>query len=243
MKPPSHARRKLTAVLLDVDGTLIDSNDAHARSWSEALAAFDVTVKPSEVRPLIGMGGDKLVPRLLGEDAESAKGKKFTERRAAIFRERYVPKLRLTPGAGELVTRLRGEGYRLVIATSANEEELEVMLKQVGLDDLLPNRTSSSEAESSKPDPDIVQAALRRGNVAANEAVMLGDTPYDVEAAARAGVDSVALLCGGWDYDALAGAIAIYRDPADLLHHFTSSPFSCVAPDPDRSGPRKAGAP
>jgi HAD superfamily hydrolase (TIGR01509 family) len=222
-------RRKLEGVLLDVDGTLIDSNEAHARSWSETLEEFGRDVPPDRVRPLIGMGGDKLLPELLGVSKDSDTGRAFARRRAEIFLKSYVPHLRLTPRAKELVERFRREGLKLVIATSAAESELEAMLRQVGLDDLIEKKTSSSDADKSKPDPDIIQAALEKGNLSPRSAILLGDTPYDIEAAARAAVDTVALLCGGWDADALRGAIAIYEDPADLLGRFTSSPFSCAA--------------
>ena len=222
-------RRKLEGVLLDVDGTLIDSNDAHAQSWSDALREFGRDIPAAQVRPLIGMGGDKLLPRFLGVAADSPQGEEFSERRGRIFREQYVPRLRPTRGAKELVLRLRHEGLALVIATSAQEEELEVMLRQVGLDDLIPQKTSADDAERSKPDPDIVRAALDKAGVAADAALLLGDTPYDVAAASRASVGTVALLCGGWDADALSGAVAIYEDPADLVHHFTASPFASGA--------------
>lgn len=221
-------RRKLEGILLDVDGTLIDSNHAHARSWSETLAEFGRPTPPETVQPLIGMGGDKLLPRLLGVSAESDDGRRFLERRGEIFRTSYVPTLRPTRGARALVERLRREGFRLIIATSAQEEELEVMLRQVGLDDLIPQRTSSDDAEESKPDPDIVQAALRKGRLQPGAAIMLGDTPYDVEAAGRAGVDTVAVLTGGWNSEALQDAIAIYEDPEDILRHFTASPFAAA---------------
>lgn len=222
-------RRTIEGVLLDVDGTLIDSNDAHARSWSEALKEFGREVLVESVRPLIGMGGDKLLPELLGVDAESDLGRRFSERRARIFLDRYVPHLRRTPGAKELVERLRKEQLRLIVATSARSKELLAMLERVGLDDLIERKTSASDAEASKPDPDIVHAALEKANLSPDTAIMLGDTPYDVEAAKRAGVATVALRCGGWDAEALRGAIAVYEDPADLLAHFTSSPFCCAS--------------
>lgn len=233
-------RRNISGVLLDVDGTLIDSNDAHAQSWCDALAEFgrdDVWFE--DVRPLIGMGGDKLLPQLLGVDADSDQGKAFAKRRAAIFREHYMPTLKLTRGARELLQRLRHEGLRLTIATSAEESELEAMLRHVGLEDLIETKTSSEDVENSKPDPDVVRAALRKSGLTAEAVIMLGDTPYDIEAARRAGVDAVALLCGGWNADALSEAVAIYEDPADLVRQFTASPFSCVASSPDRSGMRQ----
>lgn len=220
-------RRKLDGVLLDVDGTLIDSNDAHAQAWAEALAEIGRKTPASEIRPLIGMGGDKLLPKL-GLDPESKEGKAVADRRGEIFLARYVPHLRPTPGAKDLVARLNEEGLRLVIATSAREEELDAMLSQVGLADLLKRKTSADDAENSKPDPDIIQAALEKAKLAPNATLLLGDTPYDIEAAARARVDTVALLSGGWDADALSDAIAIYEHPADLLRHFTASPFASV---------------
>lgn len=213
-------------VLLDIDGTLIDSNDAHAESWRETLREFGRDVPLDTIRPLIGMGGDKLLPRLLGIDADSERGEEFSERRGALFRGRYVPRLRTTPGAKALVRRLRDDGWRLVIATSAKEEELCAMLRQVGLDDLVPQKTTSDDAESSKPDPDIVVAALRKAKLRPADAIMLGDTPYDVEAAARAGVAAIALRCGGWSDERLSGAIAVYDDPAHVLREFTASPFA-----------------
>jgi HAD superfamily hydrolase (TIGR01509 family) len=220
--------RKLEGVLLDVDGTLIDSNGAHAQSWSDTFREFGYDIAAERVRPLIGKGGDKLLPELTGVDVDSERGKALSERRATIFRQAYIPKLRQTRGARALVDRLRREGLRLVIATSANEAELRPMLHQVGLDDLLAKKTSSDDADNSKPDPDIIVAALEKGGFSPHTAILLGDTPYDIESATRASVETVALLSGGWDADALQGAVAIYEDPEDVLRHFTASPFACV---------------
>lgn len=220
--------RKLEGVLLDVDGTLVDSNAAHAQSWSDTLREFGYDIPAERVRPLIGMGGDKLLPELTGLQADSERGKALTERRAEIFKAHHVPTLRQTRGACALVERLRKEGLRLIIATSANEDELRHMLRQVGLEDLLEKKTSSDDADNSKPDPDIIIAALAKSRLTPQTALLLGDTPYDIEAARRASVDTVALLSGGWNAEALQGAVAIYEDPEDLLRHFTASPFACV---------------
>lgn len=222
-------RRKLEGVLLDVDGTLIDSNGAHAESWADAFKEFGYDITAERVRPLIGKGGDKLLPELTGVAADSERGRVLTERRAEIFRAQYIPRLRSTRGARALIDRLRKEGLRLVIATSANEDELRPMLRQVGMEDLLAAKTSSDDADNSKPDPDIIVAALEKARLAPECALLLGDTPYDIEAARRASVETVALLSGGWDADALQDAIAIYEDPDDVLRHFTASPFACVA--------------
>lgn len=216
-------------MLLDIDGTLIDSNDAHATAWQETLREFQEDIPFDRIRPLIGMGGDKLLPKLLEIDAESERGKALSARRAELFRERHVPHLRPTPGALELVRRLRDEGLRLVIATSAKEEEMNPMLEQVGLDDLIQRKTTSDDADNSKPDPDIVQAALRKGGLVSGSAILIGDTPYDIEAARRAGVPAIGLECGGWSAADLRGALAVYEDPAHLLREFTASPFASAA--------------
>jgi HAD superfamily hydrolase (TIGR01509 family) len=213
------------AVILDVDGTLIDSNDAHASAWVDACAEAGFSVDFHEARRLIGMGGDKVLPRLTGLTEESDEGKRLTERRGEIFRERYLPTLKPFPGARALLERFREDGLELAVATSASEKDLEPLLKQAGVQDLIDQSTSSDDADESKPDPDIVRAALRRVGVEAGEAVMLGDTPYDVEASGRAGVACVALRCGGWDDEALGRAVAVYQDPTELLARYDESPF------------------
>lgn len=215
----------MKGVLLDADGTLIDSNDAHARSWVQAFREFGYDIPFDEVRPLIGMGGDKLLPRLTGLDHESAPARRLSERRAELFREVYLPGLHAFPGAGELVDRMRADGLRVVVATSAREEELNALLRHVGLESLIRKSTSSDDADRSKPDPDIVQAALDEGGLEPGEAAMIGDTPYDMEAAQRAGVLPIAVRCGGWDDRALSQAAAIYDDPADLLRRYETSPL------------------
>jgi HAD superfamily hydrolase (TIGR01509 family) len=217
---------EVRAVLLDVDGTLIDSNDAHARAWVDVGLEFGRPIDFEEVRWLIGMGGDRVLPRLTGLEEESEEGERMLDRRGAIFRERYLSTLRPCPGAVELVERLRTEGRRLVVATSASSDDLGPLLEQVGLDDILTQATNSDDAESSKPAPDIVEAALAKTGEAAAHVVMIGDTPYDVEAARRAGIRVIAVECGGWNADELAGAGEVWADPADLLRNWDRSLLS-----------------
>ncbi len=212
--------------LLDVDGTLIDSNDAHARAWVETGEEMGCPIGFGEVRRLIGMGGDRVLPRLAGIQEDSAEGTRWSERRGALFRERHLGSLRAFPGARALLERLRDDGWRLVVASSASEEDLSLLLEQAGVADLVEERTSSDDADSSKPSPDIVEAALAAAGALPNGAIMLGDTPYDVEACRRAGVRIVAFRSGGWDDAALAGAVAVYDGPADLLEHYGTSPFA-----------------
>jgi HAD superfamily hydrolase (TIGR01509 family) len=213
-------------VIFDIDGTLVDSNRLHAESWAETLASFGFAITADEVQPLIGMGGDKLLPALIGVDIESDDGKRYSEHRTKLFFRKYLPRVRAIPGARALAERLREDGFRLVTASSASEEELEKLLAVAGIEDLLMDTTSSDDAERSKPDPDIVHAAVRRSGLPAADLIMLGDTPYDVEAAKRAGVRIVAVRSGGWDDQSLAGASAIYDDVGALLEKYDESLFS-----------------
>jgi HAD superfamily hydrolase (TIGR01509 family) len=225
LHPPGAA---LHVVLLDVDGTLIYSNDAHARAWVAAFARYGYVIPFETVRPLIGKGADKLIPELTGLDPQSAEAKLISEARAEFFR-RALPSLRPTPGARALLVRMLDQGLELVVATSAKADEVTALLQQAGVADLIQAATSADDVESSKPDPDIVQAALRRTGRHPSESIMLGDTPYDIEAATRARVPTIAFRCGGWTDAALAGAIAIYDDPEDLLRRYGESPLGRAA--------------
>jgi HAD superfamily hydrolase (TIGR01509 family) len=216
----------IEGVILDVDGTLVDSNDAHARAWVDALSQQGIQVPFEQVRRLIGMGGDKLLPSVSGIEEDSAEGKAISKRRREIFTERYLPTLRPCPGAQALLQHLRSKGLRLVVASSAKKDELQALLRICGAEQLIEDKTSSDDAERSKPDPDIVQAALDNLGIPAPEVIMLGDTPYDVESAHRAGVPVIAFRCGGWGDADLEDALAVYDDPADLLAHYDTSPLA-----------------
>jgi HAD superfamily hydrolase (TIGR01509 family) len=223
-----HTRQRPTlyrAVILDVDGTLVDSNDAHIQVWVDALAENGHPVPREKVQRLVGMGGDNLLPAAAGIEKESPEGKKIAGRRAELFKTRYLPHLKPFPRVRELLEKMCEEGLQLVVATSSPADELEVLLDRAGVADLLEDRASASEAESSKPDPDVVHAALRKLGLPPGETLMLGDTPYDIEAAGKAGVGTIALRCGGFSDRDLAGAMAIYNDAADLLARFDKSPL------------------
>ncbi len=202
------------------------SNEAHAAAWAEAFSEFGYTVPLARLRSMIGMGGDKVLAAVHSAlDDESEPGKSIAARRRAIFLERYAPHLQAAPGARELVAQLQSDGLRCVVASSAQASELQTLLRIARVDDLVRDAATSDDAERSKPDPDIVAAALEKAGAAAPESIMLGDTPYDVEAARKAGVPTIALRCGGWDDAGLEGAAAIYDDPADLLAHLRDSPL------------------
>lgn len=213
----------LKAVLFDIDGTLIDSNDAHTQAWMQTLERHGHVVSYEQIRSLVGKGSDKVFAELLDIDSESALAKQITKDRTQLLLSSFMANLNPTPGARLLVQHMRSEGLRLVIASSSGEE-LPALLAQAGLQDLLGTSVSSDEIKESKPDGDIIEVALQKAGVHPTEAVMIGDTPYDIAAAKAAGVKCIALRCGGyWDDAALSEAVAIFDDPATLLRHWPDS--------------------
>jgi HAD superfamily hydrolase (TIGR01509 family) len=217
---------KIHGIILDIDGTLIDSNDVHAKAWEQAFRENGHNIPYEKIRPLIGMGGDKVLPTTIGVAKDSPEGKRISQRRAEIFKEQYLPSLKPFPGAKELLEQMRDQGLKLAVASSAQPDELKAMLSIIGAEDLIEEETSSKDVEKSKPDPDAVQATLERLGCPPSETLMFGDTPYDIESASRAGLKTIAFRCGGWKDPDLAGALAIYDDPADLLAHYNSSPLA-----------------
>lgn len=211
-----------SAIIFDIDGTLIDSVDHHAHSWVEALTAFGHPVDFAAVRRQIGKGGDHLMEHFLTEPEIATRGKALQNAREEIFKTRYLPSVRPFPDVRALFLRLKEQGHRLALASSAKDEELATYRKIAGIDDLLEAQSSSDDAAHSKPDPDIFRAALQRlRGVAPEQALAVGDTPYDAEAAAKAGLRTIGVTCGGWSERELrgAGCLAVYRDPSDLLAH------------------------
>jgi HAD superfamily hydrolase (TIGR01509 family) len=178
------------------------------------------------VRRMIGMGGDKLVPRAFGFELESPRGEELDERKGRIFRTRFGPGLRPTEGARDLVERLKGDGLRIVVATSAGEEDLKLLLGRAGVADLIDDCTSSSDVDESKPAPDVVEAAAKQAGTPPERCIMIGDTPYDVEAATRAGVRIIGVRTGGWSAEELAGSIAVYDHPAAILANYDRGSFT-----------------
>src|SRR2546423_10148385 len=194
------------AVIFDVDGTLVDSNDAHAHAWVQALAEGGRHVEFSRVRPLIGKGGDKLLAEVAGVSIDSAEGQALAARRRQIFQRDFLPHLEPTRGARPLLEWLRDDRMKLFVATSAEASEVQALLRVAGASKLIETATSSDDAERSKPDPDIVRAALDETGCPASDVMMIGDTPYDVEAALRAGLQIIALRSAGWSDADLTGA-------------------------------------
>ncbi len=220
--------KRIRAVILDVDGTLVDSNDAQAHAWVDAMATQGHQVSFEKIRPLIGMGGDKVLPEVLGIDKDSEEGKKISAERKELIKTRYLSTIKPFPKAKELLEHMHNSGLTLVVATSAEPDEVEQTLKIVGphVQDLMAKETTSKDAQQSKPDPDVMEVALEKSGYTADEVVMLGDTPYDLESAKNAGVKSIAFRSGGWEDKDLAQAIAIYTNTADLLAHYDTSPLA-----------------
>ena len=156
---------KFKGVILDIDGTLIDSNAAHAHSWVDTFAEAGYNVPYEQVRPLIGEGGDKLVPEVSGVKADSDEFKRLTKRRTEIFKEKYLPDLQAFPKTRDLITAFQKRGLKFQIATSAQEAEVKDLLKVAGTPEIIEQKTTSDDAEKSKPDPDIVHVALKSLNL------------------------------------------------------------------------------
>jgi HAD superfamily hydrolase (TIGR01509 family) len=217
-----------SAVIFDVDGTLIDSVDAHAQAWVDTFADFGHAVAFQDVRRQIGKGGDQLMPVFLSPAEIAAFGKRLEDHRGAVLKERYLPRIQPFPAVRELFQRVIARGKAIALASSAKEDELEQYKKIAHIADLIDVETSSDDAEKSKPHPDIFCAVLSRLALAPQQAIVVGDTPYDAQAAAKAGLQTVGLRCGGWSEEELkqAGCVAVFQDPADLLARYDDSPLA-----------------
>lgn len=222
----------LKAVIFDIDGTLVDSVDLHARAWQETFALFGKQVDFARVRSQIGKGGDQLLPVFFTREELAEFGAELEEARGRHFKREYLPRVRAFPRVRDLFERILRDGRRIVLASSAKRDELEEYQRIAGVTDLVEDETSADDADRSKPHPDIFEAALAQlGDVRAAEAVVVGDTPYDAEAAGKAGLRTIGLLCGGFPAAELraAGCIALYESPADLLARYAHSPLASPA--------------
>jgi HAD superfamily hydrolase (TIGR01509 family) len=214
------------AVLFDVDGTLVDTVDLHARAWHDAFRLYGKQPPFEDVRAQIGKGGDQLMPVFLSKDELQRFGEELQARRGRIYRERYQPEVRAFAGVRPLFERLKREGIQIALASSADQSEFEANLQLLGIGDLIDGATSAQDAERSKPFPDIFDAALAKlDGVRAEDAIAVGDTPYDAIAASQIGLRTVGMLCGGFPEADLraAGCVELWRDPEDLLANFEKS--------------------
>jgi HAD superfamily hydrolase (TIGR01509 family) len=212
-------------LLSDIDGTLVDSNALHAEAWRRAFEQFGIHIGFDEAWRQIGKGGDNLIPVFAAPgDLERLK-EPLKQLRKEIFHRDYMPRVVSFPKSREMLLRVKESGKKIALATSGDEEDLATYGRIVGMDDLIEKASSSADAKHSKPDPDIFAAALKKVGMRPEQAIGLGDTPYDAEAAGKLGIPVIGLTSGGWKEDDLrdAGCVEVYRSPADLLLHFSDS--------------------
>lgn len=213
------ADNSLDAIIFDMDGTLIDSNDLHAQAWRDAFDDYGVSFDLETVRMQIGKGGDLLVPDLLGAKQMLAFGSPIQEHRKKLFRERYRDAIKPFSGIRESFERLRDESIRIVIATSSNKEDLSFYLDLLGVEELIEDATSKDDVEMSKPAPDIFAAALAKLGTEQTRTLVVGDTPYDILAAHRSCLPIAAVRCGGFPESTLEKAELRFDDVPDLVHN------------------------
>lgn len=210
------------AVILDIDGTLVDSNYQHVIGWQRAFADYGFDVAAWRIHRCIGMGGDQIVSVLAGEDAERESGDSIRDAEGDHYKS-VLPEVKAFDGARELILRLKDAGHVVVLASSAKQDEVERYIGLLEADDLTDGFTSSADVDTTKPEPDLIEAAL--GKAGKQEAVMVGDSVWDVESASRAGIESIAVLCGGFGEAELegAGAKVVVTSITDVFDEIQSS--------------------
>jgi phosphoglycolate phosphatase-like HAD superfamily hydrolase len=213
------------AAIFDVDGTLLDSVDLHALAWHEAMVKFGHHVSFEQARGQIGKGGDKLIPHFLSAEAQQNHGMELEEWRGKRFKGEYLPLVRPFSAVPDLLRRVRDAGLRIAVASSAKKDELDKYLEIAHIADLIDVTTSSDDVEQSKPAPDIFEVALNKLGMEAGDAIAIGDTPYDAEAAGKVGIATIGVLSGGFTEVSLrqAGCVQVYPGPATLLACFGES--------------------
>lgn len=219
---------QIKAILFDIDGTLIDSNDMHVIAWEEAFASIGATFDRQVLHDQIGKGTDMLVPSLLPDLDEDAQ-EKLGEMHGTIFKARFLHQAKPFAGAHDVLAHVHAAGQQVVLASSASQEELDYYLDLLDARDLVTASTSSDDVEQTKPAPDIFSTALKKlSGVAAHEAIVVGDTPYDIEAARKCGIATIAVRSGKFADDVLlkAGALSLYDDVAALLADYAGSPLA-----------------
>jgi HAD superfamily hydrolase (TIGR01509 family) len=218
----------LKAVLCDIDGTLLDSNAFHAESWQRTFEHFGFPADFEAIVKQIGKGGEYLLPNFVPADRLPDLEKELSSYRKQLFHREYIDRVVPFADARRLLERMKQRGLRIAVATSSEKEDLEAFKTVLKIHDLIEEDATADDADKPKPEPDIFQAALKILAVRPEDALALGDTPWDVEAARKAGVRTVAVQSGGWRKEELmeAGALAVYVDVADILRNFDQSPFS-----------------
>jgi HAD superfamily hydrolase (TIGR01509 family) len=213
------------AALLDVDGTLVDSNYHHALAWYRAFRRHDIVLPLWRIHRAVGMGGDQLVPALVGSKLDKAKGDDIRAARDEIYTGGLIDEVAALEGAHELIAELKDRGLQVVLASSSPWDELERYLDLLDARELADAWTTKDDVEATKPEPDLILAALEKAQT--ESAVMVGDTPWDVKAASRAGVETLCVITGGWSKQELreAGAIAVFESVHELRQRLEETPL------------------
>ena len=227
------------AVLFDIDGTIIDSVPEHIRTWKSAFKKFGKNVSADAIRPQIGKEADELLPVFFSKDELEQFGDELKEYRDRLFKTKYLPTVKAFPGVRDLFRRLKGDSTLIALASSSKEDELKIYKQIAQIEDLVDSVTSADDVKRSKPFPDIFQNALKElGNPDPYDVIVVGDTRYDAEAAAKANLETIGLLCGASTKRELleAGCIALYRDPGELLTKYQNSPLSKTRGNATKNG-------
>lgn len=209
----------LRAAVFDVDGTLVDTVDLHARAWQDAFRKWGKDVEFIDVRSQIGKGGDQILPMFFSPNEVKRFGEEMSEWRGKHFKSTYLPQAKPFPKTRELFSALRERGVKLALASSAKKDELKTYKKLANIEDLVDAETSADEVENTKPHPDVFAMAVEKLGIEAENAIAVGDSPFDAQSAGKIGLLTVGVLCGGFPEELLraAGAVEVYRDPEDLL--------------------------
>lgn len=215
----------MKGVISDVDGTLVDSNDYHVDAWLEAFREFGINPPRQAIREQIGKGGDQLIPCFLSPEQISSFGDRLDRRKGEIFKTKYLEKVKAFPGVTALFERLDRDRKSIILATSGGAEETRYYIGLIGIERWVKGVISSDDVARSKPYPDLFHMALDRFRWKAEEAVILGDTPYDAAAGAKIGLATIAVLTGGFTEPSLreAGAIEVYSDLPALIRSYHAS--------------------
>ena len=218
----------IRGVIFDLDGTLVDSNEFHVLAWQETFRHFGKEIPIERLREQVGKGGDQYLPVFLNAIEMQEFGREADEYHGRVFKKEYLSQVKPFPKGRELFERIRADGKKVALASSGKDVEVHHYEKLLGIRGIVDGMTTSDQVAHSKPSADVFLAALNMLSLSPSEAIAVGDTPYDVEAAKKIELPIIGVLSGGFSEEILReeGAVAIFRDPADLLEHYYQSPLA-----------------